>query len=86
MGILLLLLRLKLLAVSPELRRSAQLSRGWCVNHIVLWWCTTGTTSGRSWCGPLPLLFLSHLTSPHGALLIDGSAGKVSVGQVQIVH
>jgi hypothetical protein len=86
MGVLLLWLRLKLLAVSLELRRSARLSCGWCVNHTVLWWRTAGTPSSGSWCGPLPLLLLSHLTSPHGALLINGSAGKIIVGQVQILH
>jgi hypothetical protein len=85
MGVL-LLLHLKLLAVSLELQRSTRLSRGWCVNHAVLWWCTAGTTSGGSWCGPLPLLLLSHLTSPHDALLIDGNAGRIIVGQVQILH
>jgi hypothetical protein len=30
--------------------------------------------------------FLSHLTSPQGALLIDGSVGKFIAGQVQILH
>jgi hypothetical protein len=87
MGVLwLLLLRLKLLAVSPEMRRSARLSHGWCVNHTVLWWHTAGTTSSGSWCGPLPLLFHSHLTSPQGALLINGSTGKIIAGQVHILH
>jgi hypothetical protein len=80
--LLLLLLRLKLLVVSLELQRSAWLSRGWCVNHMVLWWRTDGTVSGGSWCGPLPLLLLGHLTSPHGALLIDGNASRVIAGQV----
>jgi hypothetical protein len=84
MGVL--LLRLKLLAVSLELWRSARLSYGWCVNHTVLWWRTAGTTPGGSWFGPLPLLLLNHLTNPHGALLTDGSASKIIVGHVQILH
>jgi hypothetical protein len=33
----LLLLQLELLAVASELWRSARLSRGWHVNHAVLW-------------------------------------------------
>jgi hypothetical protein len=83
---LLWLLLLKLLAVAPKLRRSVQLSRGWCVNHAVLWWSTARTTSGGSWNCPLLLLFLSHLTTLHGALLINGSASKIVVGQVQVLN
>jgi hypothetical protein len=81
-----LLLWLKLLVVSLELRRSARQFHWWRVNHTILWWHIAGTTSGGSWCDPLPLLFLNHLTSPHGALLIYGSAGKIIVGQVQILY
>jgi hypothetical protein len=80
--LLLLLLLLKLLTVTLELRRSAWLSCGWCVNHAVLRWSTAITTSGGTWHGPLLLLFLSLLTSLHDAILVNGSADKVIVGQV----
>jgi hypothetical protein len=83
---LLLLLQLKLLMVFLDLQRSARLSYGRCVNHMVLQWSTARTTSSGSWHGPLPPLFLSSLTSLHGALLVNGSVGKVIVGQVQILH
>jgi steroid 5-alpha reductase family enzyme len=79
--LLLLLLLLKLLTVTLELRRSAWLSHGWCVNHAVLRWSTAITTSGGTWHGPL-LILLSLLTSLHDAILVNGSAGKVIVGQV----
>jgi hypothetical protein len=82
----LLLLLLKVLTVAPELRRLVQLSHRWRVNHAVLWWSTTRTTGGSSWHGPLLLLFLSCLTSLHGALQINGGAGKVIVGQIQVLN
>jgi hypothetical protein len=84
---LLLLLLLKLLAVALELRRSVRLSRGWRVNHTVLRWSTATTTFSGSWYDPLLLLlFLSRLTSLHGALLVNGGAGKVIVGQVKVMN
>jgi hypothetical protein len=39
---------LELLAVALELRRSAWLSHGWLVNHMVLQGSTTRTTSSKS--------------------------------------
>jgi hypothetical protein len=74
-----LLLLLELRAVAPELWKSAWLSRGWHVDHGVLWWSIARTTSGGTWHGPLPLLFLCRLTSLHGALLINDGAGQVVV-------
>jgi hypothetical protein len=53
---------------------------------VVLLWSTISTTYGGSWHGPLLLLFLSHLTSLHGALLVNVSPGKVIVGQVQVLN
>jgi hypothetical protein len=73
--VVVLLLRLALLAVAPELRRSAQLSHEWRVDHAVHRWSTARTTSDGSWHGPLPLIFLNHFTSVHSPLLINGSAG-----------
>jgi hypothetical protein len=69
-----MLLQLELRAVAPELWRSARLSCGWRVNHVVLQWSIARTTSGGSEHGPLPLLFLCRLMSLHGALLINGGA------------
>jgi hypothetical protein len=68
-----LLLMLELGAVALELRKSAQLSRGWRVNHTVLRGSTTRTAFGGSWHGPLPLLFDDRFTQLHSALLINGS-------------
>jgi hypothetical protein len=62
------------------------LSHGWRVNQAILRWSTARTTSGGSWRGPLLLIFLSRLTSPHGTLLVNGGAGKVIVGQVQVLN
>jgi hypothetical protein len=44
------------------------------------------TTSSGSSHGPVPLLFLYHLTSLHDALLINGGAGQVVVRQAQILN
>jgi hypothetical protein len=68
---MLLLLWLEPLVVAPELRRSVWLSHGWHINHAILWWSTTRTTSGGSWHCRLPLLFLGRFTSLHSALLIN---------------
>jgi hypothetical protein len=65
--------------VALELRRSARLSHGWRVNHVVLRVSTTRTTSDGSWHGHLPLLFLGRFTSLCGALLINGGASGVIV-------
>jgi hypothetical protein len=67
-----ILLLLELWAVDLELWRTAWLSHGWGVNHVVHQGSTTGTTSGGSWHDPLPLLMLGRFTGLHGALLIDG--------------
>jgi hypothetical protein len=80
--VVLLLLLLKLWAVAPKLRRSAQLSHGWHVNHVVLRGSTARTASRGSWHDHLPPLLLGCFTGLHSALLIGGCTSEIIVGQV----
>jgi hypothetical protein len=69
---------LLLWAVALELwRRAGQLSRGWGVDHAVLWGSTARTASGGSW--HCPLLLFSRFIGLHGALLVNGSTCKLVV-------
>jgi hypothetical protein len=71
-SVVVLLLPLELRMAALELWRSMRLSRGWCVDHVVLLGSTIVTTSGGSWHCPLPFLILGHFIGLHGAHRIDG--------------
>jgi hypothetical protein len=86
LSLLLLLLQLLVLqAIAPILLllRSAQLSPGWGIHHVVLGRSTTRTTTTRgSSHHPLPIILVGLSSGLHHPLLINSVTHQVIIGQV----